>query len=76
MVDRLGGVEEAVALAAEIAGLEKPVRYEFPAFFFEQLTSFNAYIPALLETKFLPGELLLLEKARQYLPQLRYQVKP
>jgi len=77
LVDRLGGIEEAIDLAAEIAGLENPVRYEFPPpSFFEQLTSFGAYIPVLLEKKFLPGELLLLEKARQYLPQLRYQVTP
>ncbi len=75
LVDRLGGIEEAIDLAAEIAGLEKPVKYEFPQpSFFEQLTRLNTYLPALLEKKFLPGELLLLEKAKQYGPQLRYQV--
>ncbi|NLY89167.1 MAG: signal peptide peptidase SppA [Firmicutes bacterium] len=75
LVDRLGGIEEAIALAAEIAGLEKPVKYEFPPpSFFEQLTRFNAYIPALLEKISLPDELFLLEKIKQYGPQLRYQV--
>lgn len=77
LVDRLGGIEEAIELAAEIAGLKKPVKYEFPPpSFFEQLRAVNARIPALLEMRFLPGELLLLEKAQQYRPQLRYQVRP
>jgi protease-4 len=77
LVDRLGGIEEAIALAAEIAGLENPVKYEFPQpSFFEQLTRLDAYIPALLEKKFLPDELLLLEKIKQHGPQLRYQVMP
>src|SRR5690606_36771327 len=75
LIDRLGGIEEAIDLAAEIAGLENPVKYEFPApSFFEQLTSFGSYLPALLEKKSLPGQLLLLEKLKQYGPQLRYQV--
>jgi len=76
LVDRLGGIEESIELAAEIAGLEKPVKYEFPPpSFFEQLTMFSACIPSLLERMTGSPELLLLEKIKHgFSPQLRYQL--
>ena len=74
LVDRLGGLEEAIAYLSEIAGLKNPVRYEFPQpSLFTQLTRYGLKIPELFRET-LPPELLLLDRYR--LPfEVRYELK-
>lgn len=74
LVDRLGGIEEAIAFAAEIAGLEDPVRYEFPPpTLFEQFFEFSVNVPGIIEKIFIPSELILLERLKQGIhPEFRF----
>ena len=77
LVDRLGGIEEAIAYLAELNGLENPVRYEFPPpSAFSQLFESGYRILVLLEKGFLGPELLLLETLREgFPPAILYQVR-
>jgi len=77
LVDRLGGIEEAIAYLAELNGLENPVRYEFaqPSAF-SQLFDYGYRVLAAIEKRFLGPELLLLETLREgFPPDIRYQVR-
>ncbi len=77
LVDRLGGIEEAVAYLAELNGLENPVRYEFPPpSAFSQLIESGYRVLALFEKRFTGPELLILDKLREgFPPAIRYQVR-
>ncbi len=77
LVDRLGGVEEAIDYLAELNGLENPVRYEFPQpSLFTQLLDFGFLVLANLEKAFLGPELIKLEMLREgFPPDIRYQVR-
>ncbi len=77
LVDRLGGIDEAIEYLAEIEGLDHPVRYEFPQpTFFSQMFSYGLKIPEMIQKMLMPSEMLMLEKLRQgFPPEIRYQVK-
>jgi len=77
LVDRLGGIEEAILYLAEIAGLEDPVRYEFPQpTLFSQIFGFGLNIPGIIQKMLLPPEILILDRLQQgYPPEILYQVK-
>jgi protease-4 len=77
LVDRLGGIEEAILYLAEIAGIEDPVRYEFPQpTLFTQLFGFGLSIPEIIRKMLLPPEILILDRLREgYPPEILYQVK-
>lgn len=75
LVDELGGTDTAVDLAAEIAGLEDPVKYEFPApTFMEFILGMDTTLPDLIKKSLIPSDFFLIEKVKQGLqPELRYQ---
>lgn len=77
LVDRLGGVDEAIDYLAELNNLENPVRYEFPApSLLTQLFDYGYSVLASLERAFIDPELILLEKLREGVPpEIRYQVR-
>jgi protease IV len=77
LVDRLGGIEEAIAYLAELNDLENPVRYEFPPpSAFSQLFESGYRILVLLEKRFLGPEQLLIETLREgFPPAILYQVR-
>jgi len=77
LVDRLGGIEEAIAYLAELNGLENPVRYEFPPpSAFSQFFESGYRILTQLEKGFLGPEQLLLETLREgFPPAILYQVR-
>jgi len=77
LVDKIGGIDEAVALAAEIAGLDDPQRVELPRpSLLEQLLSFALEAPTLIRKAFVPEEILLLEMAEEkFLLEPRYELE-
>lgn len=77
LVDELGGVDEAVQMAGELAGLEEPQKYEFPPpSVLEQFFHLAFQLPELLRKGWLPSELFLLEEVKQgFFPQLRYEIR-
>lgn len=77
LVDRLGGVEEAIAYLAELNNLEHPVRYEFPApSMFSQLFEYGYMVLATLEKAFTGPELILFQMLQEGIaPDIRYQVR-
>ena len=77
LVDRLGGIDEAIEYLAEIEGLRYPVRYEFPQpTFFSQMFSSGLKVPEMIQKMLMPSEMLVLEKLQQgFPPEVRYQVK-
>lgn len=77
LVDRLGGIEEAIAYLAELNGFENPVRYEFPVpSVFSQFVGYGYRILTALEMKIISPELFLLDNLREgNLPDIRYQVR-
>ncbi len=77
LVDRLGGIEEAIEYLAEMNDLEKPVRYEFPQpSLFTQLFDYGYNVLASLERVFIDPEVIILEKLREGVPpDIRYQVR-
>jgi len=77
LVDRLGGVEEAIDLLAELNEFEKPVRHDLPQpSLFDQMIGFGYQAVSLLEKALLGPELIKLELLREgLLPDIRYQVR-
>lgn len=77
LVDRLGGIEEAIAFLAEMNDLENAVRYEFPPpSLFDQLSGFGFRALAALERALVTPELIMLEMLREgFPPEIRYQVR-
>lgn len=76
LVDRLGGLEDAIDYLAELNGFDKPVRYEFPQPSpFGQLFNYGYSVLVNLEKAVLGHELILLEMLREGIPpEIRYQV--
>lgn len=74
LIDRLGGLDEAVNYAGEIAGIERPVKYEFPPpTLLETITRFTADIPELVNRFLTPYDVQILEiLEKQPAPDLRY----
>ncbi len=77
LVDRLGGVDDAIDYLAELNDLEHPVRYEFPApSIFDQLMGYGYYVLSSLERAFIDPKLILLEKLQEGVPpEILYQVR-
>ncbi len=77
LVDRLGGLEEAIDYLAELNGFEKPVRYEFPQpSMFTQLFEFGYRVVAAFEKTALGPEVILLDLLREGIaPDIRYQLR-
>lgn len=72
LVDRLGGINEAVAYAGELAGLTNPVAYELPApSVWQQLFGLSAQAVSLLRGQMIPYPLGLLESI-EAIPNVRY----
>lgn len=66
LVDRLGGVEEAVQWAGEMAGIESPEAYEFPPpGFWEQISGFGLKVAALMDKQNTPPEVQILNYLQQ-----------
>jgi protease-4 len=62
LVDRLGGIDEAVAWAGEMAGVERPEKYEFPPpSFWEQVSGFGSKAVNLVEKMNTPPEIQIIE---------------
>lgn len=72
LIDRLGGIDEAVKWAGELAGVESPEKYEFPApSLWEQLAGMGLKIVALAEKANTPPEIQLINYLQRNLgPQL------
>lgn len=77
LVDRLGGVEEAIDLLAELNEFENPVRHDLPQpSLFDQMFGFGYQAVTLLEKALLGPELIKLEMLREgFPPDIRYQVR-
>ncbi len=77
LVDRLGGVDEAIHYLAELNDLDHPVRYEFPApSIFDQFLGYGYSVLSSLERAFIDPKLILLEKLQEGVPpEIRYQVR-
>ncbi len=77
LVDRLGGVEEAIEYLAELNDLENPVRFEFPQpSMFTQLFDYGYQVLSVLEKALAGPELIMLEMLREGIPpDIRYQVR-
>jgi len=77
LVDRLGGIDEAIEYLAEMNDLKDPVRYEFPPpSLFEQLFDYGYEVLVTLEKAFIDPEIIMLEKLRDGVPpDIRYQVR-
>lgn len=71
LVDRLGGIDEAVAWAGEMAGLASPERYEFPPpSFLEQFSELTLKVAALTDKLNTAPELQLIEYLEQRINRL------
>ncbi|MGM0688040.1 MAG: signal peptide peptidase SppA [Bacillota bacterium] len=77
LVDRLGGVDEAIEFLAELNDLKNPVRYEFPQpSMFTQLFDYGYRLMSVLEKAVLKPELLMFNMLREGIPpDIRYQVR-
>ncbi|MDW7739698.1 MAG: signal peptide peptidase SppA [Bacillota bacterium] len=77
LVDRLGGIEDAIDYLAELNNLENPVRYEFPQPpMFAQLFSYGYKVLSTIERSSINPELVILEMLREGIkPDIRYQVR-
>ncbi len=66
LVDRLGGIEEAVKWAGDMAGLESPEKYELPGpSFWEQVSEFGLKFAALTDKVNTPSEIRILNYLQQ-----------
>lgn len=71
LVDRLGGIDEAVAWAGEMAGLDSPEKYEFPSpSFWEQVSELTLKVAALADKLNTAPELQLIEYLEQRINRL------
>ncbi len=77
LVDKLGGIDEAIEFLAEKNELDNPVRYEFPPpTVFEQLFDYGYSVLITLERAFIDPEIVLLEKIKEGVPpDFRYQLR-
>ncbi|MBW6464165.1 MAG: signal peptide peptidase SppA [Firmicutes bacterium] len=77
LVDRLGGLEEAIGYLAELNDFENPVRYEFPQpSMFTQLFDYGYRALATIEKAVLGPEIIMFELLREGItPDIRYQVR-
>jgi len=77
LVDRLGGIEEAIAYLAELNDFEHPVRYEFPPpSIFDQFIAFGYRVLTVLEKALIGPEMIKLEMLKEGLPpDFRYQLR-
>jgi len=77
LVDRLGGVDEAVRMAAELANLDDPQKYSFPEpSFFDLIFGPGFQLPELISYAVVPEEIVLMEEARRGVkPEIRYEYK-
>ncbi len=77
LVDRLGGVEEAIAYLAELNGLENPVRRELPQpSLFTQFFEFGYRVLSVVENGMLGSDLIKLKMLQEGIrPDIRYQVR-
>lgn len=76
LVDRLGGIDEAIDYVTEIAGLREPVKYEFSPGILSRIRGFSLQIPLFMNIMRMPQELVIMEILRDYHSfLLRYQVK-
>ncbi len=77
LVDRLGGEEEAVEMAGELAGIEDPAVKRYGEMgFWDMLISPGFQASSLLEHVVLPEEVILMDKAKRGgEPRLRYEVR-
>jgi protease IV len=77
LVDRLGGVEEAIELLAELNNLKNPVRYDLPQpSLFDQMFGFGYQAVSLLEKALLGPELVRFEMLKEGIPpDIKYQVR-
>ena len=77
LIDRLGGIDEAIDYLAELNNIKDPVRYELPPpSAFEQLFNLGFQTFETLKKSALGPELILLEMIREGLPpDIRYQLR-
>ena len=77
LVDQLGGIEEAVDLASELADLEDPVKYEQPSpGVLDQLRGTTYQLKQLIKRNWFSEELIIWEKLNSDIPyRLRYEVR-
>ncbi len=77
LVDRLGGIDEAIEYLAELNDLKNPVRYEFPQpSMFTQLFDYGYRVLSLFEKALGSPELIMLNMLREGMPpDIRYQVR-
>lgn len=77
LVDRLGGIDEAIEYLAELNDLKNPVRYEFPQpSMFTQLFDYGYRVLSLFEKALGSPELIMLNILREGMPpDIRYQVR-
>jgi len=77
LVDKLGGLDEAIDYLAEMNELEDPIRHEFPPpSLFEQLFDYGYNVLATLERAFTDPEIIMLDKLREGVPpDIRYEVR-
>lgn len=77
LVDRLGGLEEAIDYLAELASFENPVRFEFPPpSFFTQLSEFSYRAVTAFERSVSgPDQLILDLIERDTFFDMRYEVQ-
>ncbi|MFW6006782.1 MAG: signal peptide peptidase SppA [Bacillota bacterium] len=77
LVDKLGGVKEAVKTVGELGNLKNPVEYKYPApGLFERFQGMVYEISMMLKNKWVPKELLIKEYLNNHSSfQLRYELK-
>ncbi len=76
LVDRLGGLEDAIDYLAELNDFDNPVRYEYPPpSVFSQFMDYGYSVLVNLEKALLGPELIMFEMLREGIPpEIRYQV--
>lgn len=71
LVDRLGGIDEAVKWAGELAGVEDPEKFEFPPpSFLEQVSGLGVKAAILAERATTPPEIQILNYLQQQMQSL------
>ncbi len=67
LVDRLGGIDEALEWAGEMAGVMDPEKYEFPSpSFWEQISGLAWEITGLADKMYTPPEIQILDYLQQH----------